>query len=155
MYGLSQVGYANLGGIDLSAGSTGNDDGNLVVPAECNHRSFWANLIYRVDNYREFLVEQLRDILRCDEILDTTYFTVGVDGSYSVCHCVNLGLAIDVVHGMYLPVGVGFGHHVEINHSNSPDSGAGQCLDDPGANAADADNTDICLAQTLGSIGTE
>jgi hypothetical protein len=80
----------------LSASCTGDNDWGLVSLAEGNHCCFCPYLINRIYNYRILFLKDFGHVFWRDEILDTGYCAVGVDGAYTFSHGLDLGLAIDI-----------------------------------------------------------
>ena len=125
LHRLAEIADANLRGIDLSASGTGDHDGQLAALAESDHRHLGANLVNGVDNGGEIPIEHCRHVVGSHEVFDTANLAGRIDGPKPFRHGIDLRLAVDVAQGMNLPVGVGFGHHVEIDQGDAADARAG------------------------------
>ena len=70
------------------------------------------------------------------------HLTFRVDSQDPLPHHLNFRLPDGSLHGVDLPVGIGYAHIIHINQCNGTDSGTRQCFRSPRADTTDADNTE-------------
>ena len=84
-------------------------------------RHLGARVVDGIEHRVAVVFQQLRYILRRDEILDRAHLAVGIDKTNARGHCRNLGLAEGVTEGVQLAVDIGFSDVVEVDQRKMAD----------------------------------
>ena len=156
MFGAAQVGDTNPRRIDLPAGATDCDHPDASAPAMGDQRGLDAETVDAVNDVVVVRVQQVREIIEGEKVLDCRDTTIGVDLSDARRHDLHLGHTERAGQGVQLAVDVGFGDVIEIDQREAADGRARQGLDRPGTDAADANDADVRFPESFqGAIPVE
>ena len=151
---LGQISQAQLGGIQLVAGSQSHDQRNLHAAGGQSQINLAADQIDGIDDVVipaavwEAEVPMLRVVGALDGMDDGT----GVDLLNPGCGCLGFGQSNGRAEGQKLTVEVGQGDDVTVHHSQLTDAGPGQTLHHIAAHTAQSQDQHMGAGQTgLGS----
>ena len=113
--GVAEVGDADAGRVGLAAGPADRDQAHLVAPAPGDERGLDTEAVDAVDDMVIVRMQQSREILQGEEVLDGRDATIGIDLPDTRRHDLHLGHAERVGQGVQLAVDIGFGDMVEID----------------------------------------
>ena len=145
----AQVGDAKLGGVHLAPGPAHGDDQDLASPATGDQQGLLPVVVDAVDDGVKAPVEEGVGVLGGEEVVHQVQGAVGIDRRDPLRQDLDLGHAEGRRQGDKLAVDVGLGHMIQVHQGQMPQSAARQGLHHPGTDAADADDGDPGLAQTL------
>lgn len=139
----------------LAAGRARSNEQGCVASRPGGHGAFGADLITGVNDavYLSALQDG-RPIAWLHEFLNTMHVAGGMNAGNTLAHGLHLGLTQRGIERVNLPVDVGFGNVVQVDQRKAPNAAARQCFGCPGADAADTDDGDVSLADTVGSRRT-
>ena len=158
MCDLCQIGDINRMSELLAASGTHRDEGHRASRRPGRQCRFGPYLIASIDDGRgqtvkaRYGVEQGRPVVGSHEVIDHVDNTTRVKKRNALAHCLGLGLAEGRLHGMDLPVDIGFGHVVKIDQREAPNTAARQGFNRPGPDSTDAHHHHMRIENALRSV---
>ena len=145
-----QIAHGDQGRVRLPARAANGQHGNVARTAIRDHGRLGLGIVDGVDQVVEIApAQQLLQIIGGNKILDLRDLAQGVDQLDTFGQGRDLGLADGVAHGLDLAIDIRFGNIVEVDQGQAADGAARQRFDDPGTDAAHADDTHMGGAETL------